>query len=361
MKKLILLVSVIIASATNMFAQVTNNLTGDPTLPAGQFGTSGQNMSRAGDFYIFGFSGGSYDQTWLVLNGVEVPSLTQGWYLDDGMHNVNNQNYICGFYTNHYYRNFITADLSNLSGFGITPPITSAVLRTQKFESIPNTGFAVWDLYSVSTSWQVINANYSNGDPVGQAVFADLGTGSYYGNGVVDGSLPITSIIETPLNDAAINDINAAIGGTFVIGGRSDSFLTNAPPAAITNAATNITSTSATLNGSVNANGSSTNVSFHYGTISGNLTQSVDAVPYTITGSTATAVSANISGLTPGLTYYFQVRSENIHGAVVYGLEMEFTAKGGTPPVVPLSDWPIYLGIFFIGMFIMVRYRRAVA
>ena len=363
MKKIILLVFIIIVGVTNIRAQVIDDLTGAPILTDGQLDTLGQDITRTNNFFIFAGSNIPGSTSW-VLNGVEIPSLAQGWYTDDGLHIASNINYICGYYSSYYssnyYRNFIAVDLSNLSGYGITLPITSAVLKVQKYSSNPNNGFAVWDLHSVSTSWQAINTSYSSGDTVGQAIFNDLGTGLYYGNGVVDGSLPNTYIIETPLNNQAIADINAVIGGTFVIGGRANNFFTNAPPTAITNAATNITSSSATLNGSVNANGTSTNVSFVFGTTSGNLTQSANAVPYTLTGTTAVAVSANISGLTPGLTYYFRLRSENIEGAVVYGLEMQFVASDNQASV-PLSAWSIYLGVFFIGIFIIVRYRRSVA
>jgi hypothetical protein len=41
--------------------------------------------------------------------------------------------------------------------------------------------------------------------------------------------------------------------------------LTNYEPAAVTNAVTNISDTAATLNGTVNANGNSTMVTFEYG------------------------------------------------------------------------------------------------
>jgi len=323
-------------------------------------GTSGQQTTRSGDFYIFGYSGFN-NVTWIVLNGVEVPSLQQGWYEGNGQHDPNNPNYICGFANNEYYRNFITTDLSNLSGYGITPPITSAVLRTTKFISIPDTGYAVWDLHSVSTPWVTINTSYSEGSTTGQAVFNDLGTGSYYGNGVIDGSLPETAIIETPLNSVAIADINAALGGIFVIGGRSDDFQSNPPPTAATLAATNVAGTTATLNGTVNANGSSTDVTFIYGTTSGSLNQTINAVPYTVTGSTTTAVMANVTGLTSGETYYFQVRTENIYGAVVYGLEMEFTTGGTPTPSVPLSDWAIYIAIMLIGIAIFYRFKTRIA
>ncbi len=359
MKNLLLLTVFILIGSFTTHAQGTSNLQGDPTLPPGQYAASGQTTLRAGDFFIFGYSGGA-SSAFLELNGVEIPSITQGWYLDNGNHSATNSNYLCGFYYNQYYRNFMAFDLANLNNYGITPPITSATLKVVKASSIPATGFAVWDLYHVSTPWSTINTNYNYGDPTGLAIFSDLGTGSYYGNGTVDGSLPSTAIIATTLNTAAVTDINASVGSVFVIGGRSDDYLTNAPPTAVTNAATSVTSNSATLNGEVNANGLPTTVTFLYGTSSGNLNQTVNAVPNSVTGTTSTPVSANISGLTPGVTYYFQVKTENSQGAIVYGAEMEFTTSSGPLPV-PLSNWAIYFGIFLIGLFVMARYRRKMA
>lgn len=362
MKKLILSIFVIFSGVMITQAQYVN---GDPTLTPEQnkiLEQQGQSPTRginATDYFIFGNSNYSSSNS-LVLNGVQVPNYYQGWFLDDGSHTASNSNYICGFYNNQYYRNWHAYDLSNLSSYGITPPITSAVLRTQKFTSIPASGFAVWDLHSVTTAYSLINVTYPSGSAGGQAIFADLGTGTYYGNGTVDGSLPSSSFIETPLNSAAIADINNAIGSIFVIGGRSDDFLTDPPPTAVTLAATNLGGNMATLNGTVNANGTSTNVSFRYGTSSGNLTQTMVATPSTVTGSTVSSVSAVISGLTPGQTYYFQVIAENTNGAVVYGLEMSFV-NAGSPLPVPISDWAIYLGIFLIAVFIVLRFRRRLA
>ncbi len=94
-------------------------------------------------------------------------------------------------------------------------------------------------------------------------------------------------------------------------------------PTATSQAASAITSTGATLNGSVNANGVSTTASFEYGltTAYGTVTA---AVPATITGSTATAVSCNLSGLQPGTAYHFHVIASS-SGSVVKGADVAFT------------------------------------
>jgi PKD repeat protein len=97
-------------------------------------------------------------------------------------------------------------------------------------------------------------------------------------------------------------------------------------PTVITNHATNITQTGATLNGHVNANGDSTSVSFQYGiTTSYGSTISAGFV----TGSSMTPVSAPITGLSPGTTYHFRAKGSNLYGTV-YGNDSVFTTSAPT-------------------------------
>lgn len=95
------------------------------------------------------------------------------------------------------------------------------------------------------------------------------------------------------------------------------------PPVAVTEAATLITSSGATFNGNVNANDGSTSVTFEYGLTTGyGLTAT--AVPPTVTGNTATPVSAVITGLQPQTTYHFRVTGTNA-GGTSNGSDMTFT------------------------------------
>ncbi len=94
-------------------------------------------------------------------------------------------------------------------------------------------------------------------------------------------------------------------------------------PTATTNAATSIGNTNATLNGSVNANNGSTTVTFEYGLTTA-YGSSIAASPGTVTGSTATAVSAAISGLTASTLYHYRVVAVNSAGTT-YGADATFT------------------------------------
>jgi hypothetical protein len=95
-----------------------------------------------------------------------------------------------------------------------------------------------------------------------------------------------------------------------------------APPSLVTtNPATNVTSSSATLNGSVDPNGLTTTVDFQYGpTISYGHTTGSQAK----TGNTFQSVSENISGLTPGHIYHFRIVANNSDGTAT-GSDRTFT------------------------------------
>jgi uncharacterized protein (TIGR02145 family) len=100
-------------------------------------------------------------------------------------------------------------------------------------------------------------------------------------------------------------------------------------PTALTNSATNITTSSATLNGLINANYLSTVVTFEYGTTT-NYGNSLTISQNPITGNIDTAVSANASGLLGGTVYHFRVKTVNSIGTI-YGDDMSFTTLGQLP------------------------------
>jgi hypothetical protein len=93
------------------------------------------------------------------------------------------------------------------------------------------------------------------------------------------------------------------------------------PPVAITNPATSVAHSSATLNGSVDPHGLTTTVYFQYGTTTsyGHTTAS-----QTKTGNTYQSVLANISGLSGSTTYHFRIKATN-SGGTRYGSDRTFT------------------------------------
>ena len=129
--------------------------------------------------------------------------------------------------------------------------------------------------------------------------------------------------------------INPNLGGT-VTGLATARGIVGVPAvpvaSATTGAPTNVTATSATLNGTVNPNGSSTTVYFQYGTSTAYGSQTANQV---LTGSTSQSVMANVSGLTTGTTYHYRIVATNAGGTST-GNDVTFTTAAPTPtPTCP--------------------------
>jgi phosphodiesterase/alkaline phosphatase D-like protein len=98
---------------------------------------------------------------------------------------------------------------------------------------------------------------------------------------------------------------------------------TTPPPVVVTLGVTGLGTGGATLTGTVNASGTSTTPAFDYGLTTA-YSNSIAATPSSVTGSTATAVSAAVSGLSPGTTYHYRVNAVNA-GGLSSGLDATFT------------------------------------
>ena len=136
--------------------------------------------------------------------------------------------------------------------------------------------------------------------------------------------------VPSPVNGSVVTAVSAAISGLapntlyhFRVKGVNVSGTSNGSdltfttlaivPTVVTATATGVTNVVATMNGTINANNSSTNVFFDYGlTVAYGTT--VPGVPSPVTGSAVTNVSASISGLTSNTTYHFRVRGVNVAG-----------------------------------------------
>jgi alpha-tubulin suppressor-like RCC1 family protein/phosphodiesterase/alkaline phosphatase D-like protein len=113
------------------------------------------------------------------------------------------------------------------------------------------------------------------------------------------------------------------------------------PPVVETLAAAELKDTSATLNGRVNGNNTTTAGAFEYGLTTA-YGSTVAATPASVSGTTSTAVSAPVSGLRSGSIYHFRCVG-TAAGRVVYGNDQMFTTTslaslaGLTPSVAVLS------------------------
>jgi uncharacterized protein (TIGR02145 family) len=103
-------------------------------------------------------------------------------------------------------------------------------------------------------------------------------------------------------------------------------------PSSGTLEATNIQTNSATVNGIVTPNLLSTTVEFEYGTTTlyGN---SVPAAQSPVESDSIVTVSADLTGLTPGETYHFRIKTQNSVG-ITYSSDMTFLTLGQLPSAV---------------------------
>jgi uncharacterized protein (TIGR02145 family) len=165
-----------------------------------------------------------------------------------------------------------------------------------------------------------------NGNGLPTTVTFEYGTSTTYGQEVTSAQSPLTDNANTYVN-ATLTDLT---NGTYHFRVKSENSLgvfygddiefsiCTLPPTVTTLAATNISSAGVTLNGTVNANGSPTTVTFIFGTWGIGLcsTRSVTAVPNTVTGNSIINVSADVfqlcgSNLISGRTYTFNIRATN--------------------------------------------------
>jgi hypothetical protein len=103
-------------------------------------------------------------------------------------------------------------------------------------------------------------------------------------------------------------------------------------PGVMTGSASSVTTTSATVAGSINPNGSATTYQFQYGTSTGY----GQATPAASAGSgtTPSSVSAALTGLKPGTTYHYRLVATSTLGTTD-GTDATFTTASPPPPPPP--------------------------
>jgi hypothetical protein len=106
--------------------------------------------------------------------------------------------------------------------------------------------------------------------------------------------------------------------------GLEGTFTTLSPPGVVTGAAASVKATSATLNGSVDANGRTTTWYFEYGTSTsyGSKTSAKSA-----SGTNAASVSASVTGLQAGHIYHFRLVATS-DGGTTNGSDATFNTSG---------------------------------
>ena len=107
-------------------------------------------------------------------------------------------------------------------------------------------------------------------------------------------------------------------------------------PVATTTAASNVTTNTAVLNGSVAPNGNTITATFRWGTqANGPYTRTVNAAPLVSTGNATRPISATLTGLTPNTTYYYQAIITSNFG-VTNGAQVSFTTAPAAVVYLPI-------------------------
>jgi phosphodiesterase/alkaline phosphatase D-like protein len=107
--------------------------------------------------------------------------------------------------------------------------------------------------------------------------------------------------------------------------GKDASFTTSSAPAVVTTDASSVTPTSATLRGTVTANGLSTTRWFEYGTTTGYGTKTSSTSAGS--GTSASEVTASVKNLKPGTTYHYRLVAQNSSGKT-FGGDKTFSTVG---------------------------------
>jgi phosphodiesterase/alkaline phosphatase D-like protein len=124
--------------------------------------------------------------------------------------------------------------------------------------------------------------------------------------------------IDNLLDGAEVRVVFAVLGGDNIADLQANAVAAQAAfkfaPTAETYEVRHVSTTRATLFGGVHPNGLSTNVTFYWGTESGNLTQSSQVQP-PLTGTEMVTVAASADNLQAGMTYFYQVEAVNADGS----------------------------------------------
>ncbi len=124
--------------------------------------------------------------------------------------------------------------------------------------------------------------------------------------------------------------VNATPGSTTTAGAGSSE------PSVTTGQGSNVGSATATLSGTVGPSGAETTYRFEYGTSASSLSSSTAELGAG-SGAAVVSVTASLTGLKPGRTYYFQLVATNAAGTAS-GAEVSFTTLAAAKPTVTTAS-----------------------
>ena len=233
---------------------------------------------------------------------------------------------------------YLAAVPNDITGTGHTNPPDMGI-----YEFSPNQAVTTTAATAVTLNGATLNGTINPSNATVTSGF-EYGLTTAYGTSVAGVPVSVTgstalavSVTITGLAPCTLYHFRAkGTSGAVIVNGSDLTFTTaNASPTVTPVAASTVTGTTATLNGTVNANTLSTVVTFDYGlTVAYGTT--VAGVPSPVTGGSATAVSAAITGLIPGTTYHYRVNGANVCGTS-NSTDMTFTTPALAPAIVTLA------------------------
>jgi phosphodiesterase/alkaline phosphatase D-like protein len=183
---------------------------------------------------------------------------------------------------------------------------------------------------SVSTSGATLNGSV-NPNRLSTTYHFEYGTTTSYGSssattsaGSGSGDVPVSANLGGLSQGTTYHFRLVATNAAGTTLGSDQTFTTLMKPTVTTGAASAVIDTTATLNGSVNPNGSSTTYHFDYGTTTSYGSQSPAADADAGSGSSVVPVSTDLNGLTPSTTYHYRVVATNADGTTT-GSDQTFT------------------------------------
>ncbi len=260
----------------------------------------------------------------------EIANATQ---VNDGL--VEDSSYTDSGLTNgteYFYRVTAVDDAGNESGLSgessaipeDQPPASPTGLQATGYDSQVGLGWdanteedlAGYNVYRATSSFEEIaNATKINDSLVGESVYGDTT--------VTNDTMYFYRVtaVDTSGNESAVSN--------------EDSAIPRPPPVAQTEQTTDVTSTSAVLNGLVDPNGKETEVIFeYYPTGQPDNSQGVIAQESPLTGTEEQSVDAQIYELSPNTEYTFKVIAASISGSDE-GDTRTFTTASSSGPAAP--------------------------
>ncbi|MBF8275962.1 MAG: hypothetical protein HW390_1035 [Candidatus Brocadiaceae bacterium] len=274
-------------------------------------------IDTSGNIYVMGYTAST---DFPITSGVYDTTYNGGTYdvfvanLDGGLTNLQASTYLGG--ANDDYGYSLAIDTSgNVYMAGYTDstdfPVTSGSYNTSH-----NGGEDVFvsKLNSGLTSLQASTYLGGSGTDDGYSLTLDAGGNVYVTGQTASTGFPATNgAYDTSFNNGAYDVFVSKLDGDLSA---------SLPPTVITGTATGITSSSATLNGTVTANGLPTTAWFNYGTVSASYTGT--STTQSVSGTSSASVSIGISGLSAATTYYYRIAANNSVGTST-GRELSFS------------------------------------